>query len=828
MKKGVKKISGKREVPAGIWENWHVSEWLPDTPVAMRNEANVKWELYHVNNGTSELILEKDLGHFRFNERGVGEKYLVSAHVYAANLHSESTMEIVVVANEKPAILSIALSDVNDKKLTKPAFAGQIINVHVQTVGMVGHHVSLSLWEDEVDAKGKTTGSKKLTLDTLKKVGSKGIAHCQFVIPSDGRALFRALTGQGNQHVEYHVAAYALGILKASAQTPRVDPEVRKAETKDKVEGVVKPKPSVPPVKRNVPVVTPKPTTPAVPPAKPLPPVASPKREITGVYFTDDKGKFITKAGYNSIIRVVINSIGLVGSKFKMSVLDKDTFSNDVLIDAKEYTFTGNSIYVTIPLTVKMQEAGGDFGYQNLFVDIVVLAASKHLVTVPINVDIKATEKDPVTNITKFVVEKVEVPKTDGKCICKEYDLIWGDKVNCDFRKKVVEIAKDLWPKNFLEMANNLMAVFEWESGGTFKPDVPNQAKSGATGLIQFMPDKAKEYFGKCTMEVVPNYFNSKNEKLHNLPRVKEFAAMTALKQLDYVKRYFEPLRNRKLEFIDFYLQVLFPISSGKPEHVVFANSKDKLDLSESESLKLKRVDKYAKNSGLDVNNDGKVMKSEIAKSVNKYLILGQSHKSISKCENVKEEPTTPACKKDCICIINPVVVCDNFVSNERVSVEHISFIEHGKMNDIVKGIVLHRTENYTTKQTINAFNNKRDGVYYGAHFIVGKDGDITQTAGFDKFTYHAAVTKKPALGIISNSNSIGIEVVGKYEKKKDSVGKWEDVSDIQAQGVVCLVRMLLRKYNLTFNDNIYCHDEISSKTDGEGTVVYKAIKKYF
>ena len=85
-------------------------------------------------------------------------------------------------------------------------------------------------------------------------------------------------------------------------------------------------------------------TTLSIRSAKPQPPVASPKREITGVYFTDNKGNRITKAEYNSTIRVVINSIGLVGSKFKMSVLDKDTISNDVLIDAKEYTFTGNSI----------------------------------------------------------------------------------------------------------------------------------------------------------------------------------------------------------------------------------------------------------------------------------------------------------------------------------------------------------------------------------------------------------------------------------------------------------------------------------------------------
>ncbi|WP_089999407.1 hypothetical protein [Chryseobacterium taichungense] len=45
-------------------------------------------------------------------------------------------------------------------------------------------------------------------------------------------------------------------------------------------------------------------------------------------------------------------------------------------------------------------------------------------------------------------------------------------------------------------MANNLMAVFRWESGGTFKSDAPNQANSGGTGLIEFMPSTAKSF--KC------------------------------------------------------------------------------------------------------------------------------------------------------------------------------------------------------------------------------------------------------------------------------------------------------------------------------------------
>ena len=50
-------------------------------------------------------------------------------------------------------------------------------------------------------------------------------------------------------------------------------------------------------------------------------------------------------------------------------------------------------------------------------------------------------------------------------------------------------------------MANNLMAVFAWESGGTFKADVPNRKNSGATGLIQFMPETAKELLKKASLK---------------------------------------------------------------------------------------------------------------------------------------------------------------------------------------------------------------------------------------------------------------------------------------------------------------------------------------
>lgn len=89
------------------------------------------------------------------------------------------------------------------------------------------------------------------------------------------------------------------------------------------------------------------------------------------------------------------------------------------------------------------------------------------------------------TGVSPTNIGKKEIPKKGEKCLCQQYDLIWEGhpNVDCAFRKKVVEICLDLWGEdNKIKMANNRMAVFRGESGGTFKPDVPNQANSGGTG----------------------------------------------------------------------------------------------------------------------------------------------------------------------------------------------------------------------------------------------------------------------------------------------------------------------------------------------------------
>ena len=274
------------------------------------------------------------------------------------------------------------------------------------------------------------------------------------------------------------------------------------------------------------------------------------------------------------------------------------------------------------------------------------------------------------------LVKLAKQEKKDDTCVCKRYDLIWGGhpNVDCAFRKKVVEICKDLWgEENKIKMANNLMAVFKWESGGTFKADVPNQANSGGTGLIQFMPSTAKGLLGRdVTVEIVKNYFGKKyNKKTKQkedwyLKRVKEFADMTAIEQLDYVKKYFEPLRGKTVEFVDFYLQVLFPASSQKEDHIVFADSLSKLTTRTNESEKLRdlRVSAYSQNAGLDVNADGKVWKSEIKTKVQVYISEGLNNKETEfECGKDEQKPNSSEvskCPEDCSQCLDYADVWDN------------------------------------------------------------------------------------------------------------------------------------------------------------------------
>ena len=126
-----------------------------------------------------------------------------------------------------------------------------------------------------------------------------------------------------------------------------------------------------------------------------------------------------------------------------------------------------------------------------------------------------------------------------------------------------------------------LLAVMDFETGGSFNPAQKNAAGSSGTGLIQFMAKTAKG-LGTTT------------EKLSNLDR---------LGQMKYVEKYLDQyagkIKGGKAQ--DVYMAVLFPRAIDKPDsYVLFREG----------------TLAYKQNKGLDKSGDGTITKAEAAAKV--------------------------------------------------------------------------------------------------------------------------------------------------------------------------------------------------------------------
>ena len=210
-------------------------------------------------------------------------------------------------------------------------------------------------------------------------------------------------------------------------------------------------------------------------------------------------------------------------------------------------------MYIDIDLKKVPKSKGDDAleGWeQELFVDIEVIETNSHTKTATINVKNSGFGSDPVDDSNKVVkVAEEEKKKEDNeKCVCEEEykGLIWGNKVSCEFRKKVVEIANRLGKD-----PNLLMAGMALETGRTFLPTAGKG--TSYVGLIQF-GDDAAESVGTTRADLLK---------------------MTALEQLDYVEKYLKKKNDKIKTLTDFYLSILMPVDVGKgnePNHVVFDN----------------------------------------------------------------------------------------------------------------------------------------------------------------------------------------------------------------------------------------------------------------
>jgi len=176
----------------------------------------------------------------------------------------------------------------------------------------------------------------------------------------------------------------------------------------------------------------------------------------------------------------------------------------------------------------------------------------------------------PLTLTALFGGSPAKCPPTaSGPIDLTGFQYKWtGKYVSQDFLNKVLDIAAKLQCN-----PDDLMADMAFESG--LSPYAQN-ASSGATGLIQFMPSTA---IGMGTT----------TDKL---------LKMTAVQQLDYVYTYLQRFTGTLLTTADVVVAVLWPIAVGQPDsYVLFSQGSGA----------------YAGNAGLDLDHDGNVTKGEAA-----------------------------------------------------------------------------------------------------------------------------------------------------------------------------------------------------------------------
>ena len=205
--------------------------------------------------------------------------------------------------------------------------------------------------------------------------------------------------------------------------------------------------------------------------------------------------------------------------------------------------------------------------------------------------------------------------------------LVWGAKVSNEFRDKVVLISKEIWKDNWFAMANGLMAVMYRETAGSFasnqlegyksliakdkmtkddfykKIENSDEKTSRAVGLIQFT---------QSALVSMKEFKNSDGfDKLHELKL--KYAKMTAVEQLDKVKKYFLSVKTLPKTKEDIYVAVFAPNFVGKPLNTIMYK---------------KGTASYQSNKSLDKNGNG----IEVKELLDKFY---ESLKDGGKKENI-------------------------------------------------------------------------------------------------------------------------------------------------------------------------------------------------
>lgn len=570
-----------------------------------------------------------------------------------------------------PKIIRVELLDVNSQRIPKGKLLHytDTIIARAYCVGMFGQKVSFTLWEDDAAGKGHSPVINMMNrinpVPLIGEVDYEGVAKVVFRLPAYTMAVQIANAGvargdqsEGKTH-EYYVTAEIVSkhILKASPNVNVINPTHI-------------PLPSVPgkpnsgdhtPASQKVPEAPgnhkgksdqPKPGKetakfPQTPAAKNQ---TDSEGKILSAEFTDGTGKSLKSARTGDMVSIKIISQGMRGKNVLVRIWEEDLsrYSHDLLYEETVKLLYDTSFINSITLTKEMYKKANEWGEgnnQEYFIEVEHLKTSVTSMVIPIHPAAKPVKVE--ANDSVVIIKEPKKERT-GSCICQEQykDLIWGGKVSCEFRKKVVEICSELWGEGRkMEMANGLMAVMKVETWGSFKAhhregyksanDDPKDLtvssfhkestkSSRAVGLIQFTQDALEGMgeFPKSTSAI--KGMQSRFDALNKLKL--SYAQMGEIDQLNKVKKYFEPAKNRIKTPEDIYLHVFAPKGVGQKDDFLLY-PKDTIE--------------YINNESVDKDNNG-IQRKEILARFYKSKKDGADHKiSEFTCKNVTQAPKT-------------------------------------------------------------------------------------------------------------------------------------------------------------------------------------------
>lgn len=147
------------------------------------------------------------------------------------------------------------------------------------------------------------------------------------------------------------------------------------------------------------------------------------------------------------------------------------------------------------------------------------------------------------------------------------------------FLPKLKEVA------SYLSVPHEWLLSIMWNES-RLNPHAKNSL-SGAYGLIQFMPRTLSD-LGTSLAEI---------------------SGLSATRQLDFVKRYFQPYKGKIKDIYDLYAAVFFPLMIGKSDDFIL----------KSTTLSASIVAKQ--NPIFDINKSGSITKGEFKQYINEHML---------------------------------------------------------------------------------------------------------------------------------------------------------------------------------------------------------------